>query len=54
MGVFLVTLLSMGCDGVVDKRLDTAVGEVLLQTVALVAEDGEEVVDVVLGGDVAW
>ena len=50
MGVFPVTLLLVWCDRVVDECLDAAIGEVLLQTVAFVAEDGEEVVYVVLGG----
>lgn len=54
MGILSVAFLPMGRDGVVDESLDAVFLEVLLQAVALVAEDGEEVVDVMLGADVAW
>ena len=54
VGILSVALLLMGWDGVVDEGLDAMLSEVLLQAVALVAEDGEEVIDVVLGGDIAW
>ena len=53
MRILLIALLLMGRDRVVDEGLDTVTGEVLLQAVALVAKDGEEVVYVVLGTDVA-
>lgn len=54
VGILSVALLLMGRDGVVDEGLDVVLPEVLLQAVALVAEDGEEVIDVVLGSDMAW
>ena len=53
MRILPIALLLMGRDRVVDEGLDTVTGEVLLQAVALVAKDGEEVVYVVLGTDVA-
>ena len=53
MGILSVALLLMGRDGVVDEGLDAVLLEVLLQAVALVAEDGEEVVDIVFGVDMA-
>ena len=53
MGILSVALLLMGWDGVVDEGLDIVLLEVYLQAVTLVAEDGEEVVDVVLGDDMA-
>ena len=50
MLVFLIALLQVGRDGVVDEGLDASLLEVLLQAVALFAKDGEEVICVVLGG----
>ena len=48
-----IALLSVWCNGVVDEGFDAMLLEVLLQMVAFVAEDREEVVDIVLGADVA-
>ena len=44
MGILSVALLTVGWNGVVDEGLDAALLEVLLQAVALVAEDGEDMI----------
>lgn len=53
MRVFLIALLQVGRDGVVDEGLDASLLKVLLQAVAFFAKDGEEVICVVFGGYMA-